>query len=576
MDVSFNVLGPFLPVIFTGYALESGQENIRNSGYPYFVELPDSLPPLHDVIVYISSDPELSGKIMETYLEMDPESRGALYPDGLVKMVLGSYLYNRAEYSRSVEVHRELLDDPYVTGSDSLHMNVLDKLMEGSRMINDFDNTMQYAIQMLEIAKRADDKSQIGRAYLFMGKTQFRIGDKQDALRYFSLAQENMEAGNNAHWLSHLYLTLANLFMEYEEYQKSYDYAILYEKSLDQLAQSYDAKNQLFIETHKGRAYVMLAEVSYKLGREKEADRYYEKFKNTWNATDPAEGYFILRYLMAAGRYREAEPYVLRKQENLWQGGDTLSNNMLNVKHFLQHINNNLGNKEKAYDYAVQRITILSELRKKENESSALEITAAYETAEREAIISAQQEQIRIRNTYIVVAFIIAAFLMVLLVSIIIYNRKLDRKNRLLVEGINRQLKGESAGRPFSHNSQGEGRQLDNNGLFADIERLMQSEKLYLNKGLLRDDVVNRLGTNKNYLIDAIKENTGMNFTDYLNHLRLEYSLTLLSSTGDIISQVAASSGFGSVSSYHRLFTEKYGISPNVYRKLSKQNEKLL
>jgi transcriptional regulator GlxA family with amidase domain len=80
---------------------------------------------------------------------------------------------------------------------------------------------------------------------------------------------------------------------------------------------------------------------------------------------------------------------------------------------------------------------------------------------------------------------------------------------------------------------------------------------------------VNRC-TNEAYLADAIHEATGETVSTYLSNLRLQYSLTLLNESPHLtFDAIAIDSGHGSYSSFFRLFTKKYGISPSEYRKLA-------
>ena len=77
------------------------------------------------------------------------------------------------------------------------------------------------------------------------------------------------------------------------------------------------------------------------------------------------------------------------------------------------------------------------------------------------------------------------------------------------------------------------------------------------------------LGTNEHYVTDAISACTnGKNLNGFLNEYRLRYATRLLATTDDSISVIAELSGF-SRSSFFRIFSDAYGMSPSDYRKVA-------
>ena len=53
---------------------------------------------------------------------------------------------------------------------------------------------------------------------------------------------------------------------------------------------------------------------------------------------------------------------------------------------------------------------------------------------------------------------------------------------------------------------------------------------------------------------------------DFINNLRIEHARGLLS-RGGRITDVAYASGFSSIRTFNRVFSEEYGCSPSEYRK---------
>ncbi len=74
-------------------------------------------------------------------------------------------------------------------------------------------------------------------------------------------------------------------------------------------------------------------------------------------------------------------------------------------------------------------------------------------------------------------------------------------------------------------------------------------------------------GYTPTYFSRVFHQCCGESFVDFLGALRLNYAKTLLLSTGLSVTEVAEKSGFGSPSSFHRLFKQRLGLSPAAWRK---------
>lgn len=69
------------------------------------------------------------------------------------------------------------------------------------------------------------------------------------------------------------------------------------------------------------------------------------------------------------------------------------------------------------------------------------------------------------------------------------------------------------------------------------------------------------------YLSHFIKKHMGMSFQEYLNHIRLDKSVKLLTSTDKTITEISYKSGFPSTKSFNKLFKDIYNLTPTEFRK---------
>ncbi|MDO4511541.1 MAG: AraC family transcriptional regulator [Bacteroidales bacterium] len=104
------------------------------------------------------------------------------------------------------------------------------------------------------------------------------------------------------------------------------------------------------------------------------------------------------------------------------------------------------------------------------------------------------------------------------------------------------------------------------------IEALMSGEQFYLTPNLKIADLAKRLGTCRTYVSTHINQATGMSFSDYVNHLRVEHAKRLMQERRDIkIASLAELSGFASELSFYRNFRKFTGLTPKAWLKQNAQ-----
>lgn len=107
--------------------------------------------------------------------------------------------------------------------------------------------------------------------------------------------------------------------------------------------------------------------------------------------------------------------------------------------------------------------------------------------------------------------------------------------------------------------------------VYDELCRLMEEEKIYTKPNVTREEIIERLGTNRTYLSEIIKEKAnGMNYAQFVNSFRIRDAVRILSDATQInypIKQICMDLGFSSVSTFHKLFKDATGIPPDAYRR---------
>ena len=90
---------------------------------------------------------------------------------------------------------------------------------------------------------------------------------------------------------------------------------------------------------------------------------------------------------------------------------------------------------------------------------------------------------------------------------------------------------------------------------------------LHYKEPLSIEAVAKALYLSQSHISHTFSDKLKISFSDYVNSLRLDEAVHLLKSGGISIERVAELSGFSTTRTFHRVFRNKYGVSPREYMK---------
>lgn len=107
----------------------------------------------------------------------------------------------------------------------------------------------------------------------------------------------------------------------------------------------------------------------------------------------------------------------------------------------------------------------------------------------------------------------------------------------------------------------------------ADVIQRMIYVTDYIKNNLSDEDlsqtaIADKAGLSKDYFSRIFKNITGQNYSKWLNMIRIEKAITLLSDKQLPLTEVAMLSGFQSIPTFNRVFLTEKGMSPSEYREL--------
>lgn len=103
-----------------------------------------------------------------------------------------------------------------------------------------------------------------------------------------------------------------------------------------------------------------------------------------------------------------------------------------------------------------------------------------------------------------------------------------------------------------------------------DNKPVMEAKKYieeHYQENLSLDILAGKVHMNAYYFSSFFKKNTGMNYKEYLNEVRLKHAVSLMLSSDKNVSEIANDVGFCDVRSFTKAFSKKYDDTPGNYKK---------
>ncbi|MFN7118722.1 MAG: helix-turn-helix domain-containing protein [Saprospiraceae bacterium] len=115
---------------------------------------------------------------------------------------------------------------------------------------------------------------------------------------------------------------------------------------------------------------------------------------------------------------------------------------------------------------------------------------------------------------------------------------------------------------------------LESQQLFQQITRLIESESLYANGELDLETLSQKLKKSRHHISQAINEQTGGNFADFINRYRIQAAQDLLANRSKReknVIEVAYEVGFNSKKAFNLAFKKITGMTPTEYRQVQEK-----
>ena len=516
-------------------------------------------------------DPQMALVLLDSLRKMEESSHFQQVPEFRIDIAQGQIYQIMRLDQLAVRFWEKALQADSVRVRDAYFFTVLNGIVNVYYRMADYENALEYCLLLLERGEKSGDEWSIGDCYFMIGQIEWQIGRKEQAYRDFKKALNILENGKNPgtkKLLSYVYGEIMTMADADGRFSYALEIGTLREKLLREMEEL--GGQEGYIDQQRGYLYAKLAYLYQKEGKCRLAGSYFEKFEKTHFATTLEGREYGFPYLKNAGQYEKALCFLrdMRREYEVMKK-DTIDINMRVCYENLSEIYADLGQCRKAYHFLKRALVLADSLQERQQRSRITEMSVLYSVKEKEKRIQEQEGIIKKKQTFIGRLFGFVSVGIIMLIGVGIYANRMKNKNRILVGKIEEGIHYRQMLRRIGMLYKGEHKIQVNckeRELFENLDRLVVMERLFLRPNLTRDEMVSRFCTNKNQLANAIRFCTGQNFTEYINSLRLECALKILTEGNEKIEVVAERSGFGSARSFYRIFKDYFGLSPAEYR----------
>lgn len=486
-------------------------------------------------------------------------------------------------YARRAYVSDSLSHD---NPSHLLRMTV--SMAELFSLLSEYKESMRYAVQGVELARELKDIQSECKLLFCMGENKRRLSFKEEGYLFFDQAIDLLDNSKNEDYetmLSYFYGVKMGYLIADKRSNEALEIGLQREKLLDRMSEQSKIRADL-LDLQFAYVYSKLAYLFHLMGDQKRAAVYYKKYQSTNAASTPDGKFDATPYLLLLGKY-QAVLDNCRDFKEVMRQQDTLNSQYLSILNLEIQANVKLENYKTVINLQRDITAIKDSIYQREKQNAALELDALYELNEKEARISQQAFQLKIRTITLICILSGALLALFFLWRLWHQNCVIRNKKKALVKRINEQFSmqeemdrsqlGVEKDLSFPEkveDESGDNEEQDkqmNKMIFEKLDYIIKRDKMYLSPDLSREELTRIVRMNNTRFAKMIKENTDTNLNGYINNLRLNYAIHLMKEQPDYtLRAIAESSGINSMPTFHQLFKGRTGMTPSEFKNAQK------
>lgn len=489
-----------------------------------------------------------------------------------------SYFYGLDNPQKALECANKGYSNAIENVDTLAQLNSLKVLVTVYYMQSHYTEVIIKSNEAIELALKIKDKESVAFFYMALGSAKSEIDNLNDALDYLNKSIEIYQTivEDSARWATYDNMLYAltkqvDVYASNRFYDKAVSLIPRCQALLDYLKKS-DSATIGLNDIREAELMAACSKAYYGAGETKKAEKCYEKLRLTkYGNTDHGIA-LAVPYLVYSGQYAEALRCIKIKKKHMQKCHSIVTyyyNKVLLRNEFKCYYNLNMY-KEASFS-ANENMVMADSLRAREKKDYVRTVKKVFADRDIQLQLIKHEQKAETSQIVILLATILVVALGLLLAISIRYNnilRRKDRANLATMEEL-RKLYNERTRQHTDTIAVDENEDDDEDRkMFVVIYNEIITRKLYLKPGFSRDDAISIVPMSMKQF-SALFQKYSTGFVSFVNNLRLEHSLELIRSNQEYtIEGIALDSGFSNRQAFHRLFVEKYGMTPTEYKRL--------
>lgn len=489
-----------------------------------------------------------------------------------------SYFYGLDNPNKALECANKGYSNAIENVDTLAQLNSLKVLVTVYYMQSHYTEVIIKSNEAIELALKIKDKESVAFFYMALGSAKSEIDNLNDALDYLNKSIEIYQTivEDSARWDTYNNMLYAltkqvDVYASNRFYDKAVSLIPRCLALLDYLKKS-DSATIGLNDIREAELMAACSKAYYGAGEAKKAEKCYEKLKLTkYGNTDHGIA-LAVPYLVNSGQYAEAIRCIKIQKKHMQEHHSIVTYYYIKSllrNEFMCYYSLNM-NKEASFS-AHENMVVADSLRAREKKDYVRAVKKVFADRDIQLQLIKHEQKAETSQIVILLATILVVALGLLLAISIRYNnilRRKDRANLATMEEL-RKLYNERTRQHTDTIAVDENEDDDEDRkMFVVIYNEIITRKLYLKPGFSRDDAISIVPMSMKQF-SALFQKYSTGFVSFVNNLRLEHSLELIRSNQEYtIEGIALDSGFSNRQTFHRLFVEKYGMTPTEYKRL--------
>lgn len=448
----------------------------------------------------------------------------------------------------------------------------------------------------IELARSLSNRQEEAEMYSAMACVCIGMTNDEKAQEYFEQAVKLLEDTENVREMSRL----STIYGEYMSFHINRDriaeaIGIGYRReALIQRMSGLPGPPPGYIDQQYGFLYAKMAVLLHDEGKKEEAAEIFRKYRSTGFSQTLTGKQYSVPYLLKVNQYAEAADLsdtCLSAFTN-----DTVSYEYLILLNYRARASRGMKRFDLADAFTLRGWVVQDSIYTRESKSKAQEFASKFELKEKELLLTKAHALSERRMLLLAASCALTVLLFIILWTTFVNLQKTKKRNRIAAKQIDELLaQREELRKVFAQPKDthgttegGEAGQLEEEtsatvtetevevsetksdedyARFMKMESLLVEQKLFLKPGFGRDDLTRVAGINKNDLSPLLRKYADSdNFNDYLNSLKIEYSIKLMKEKPYLsVDAIAEEANFNSRSTFYRAFVKISGMTPAQY-----------